>query len=233
MKSIRLPLMNKKFDDQYTFELHGYLTLQDFQSTITTINNSVAHQPPPGNKIVWLGILWTVWILIALATYTVWISLDFVYVLFAIPILMLIATAVFLWRHRHIRYKFEQSVLDTCSTINATENIRGINYRFSKNGADITSNNYESNNSVLAFCSKPLYAIVIEFDDRYNAFVGQKYSVRYHAEDFVSIPLYAGVDEPESALFSEKNLLQKGTASDLPSGILYSNEKDPNVIRYT
>ncbi|KAI9246947.1 hypothetical protein BDA99DRAFT_565365 [Phascolomyces articulosus] len=248
MKSIRLALMNKKFDDQYTFELHGYLTLHDFESTLSTINRSVTYNPPPGNKLVWIGILWTVWIFIAMAVYTLWASLDLVSILITIPILMFLATIIFLWRHRHIRCKFEQSVLDTCGTINATENIRGINYRFSKNGMDITttgatstkSNNNTSN--VLAFYSKPRYSIVIEFDDRYNALSGQRFSSpRYHNDDFISIPLYAGaggterddLDEPKHVHYSEKDGLRKETVTDLPHGTLnYYNENDPHALRY-
>ncbi len=34
--------------------------------------------------------------------------------------------------------QFENSILGICNRINATENIRGINYRFSKNGSDLS-----------------------------------------------------------------------------------------------
>ncbi|KAI8137685.1 hypothetical protein BJV82DRAFT_524881 [Fennellomyces sp. T-0311] len=232
MKSIRLPLMNKKFDDQYTFELHGYLTLQDFQSTIDSINCNVSRSPPPGSKLVWFGVLWCLWLLIAVAVYSLRISLDAMYTLIAIPILMLLVTSVFLWRHRYIRCKFEQAVVDACGTINATENIRGINYRFSKNGTDITPTHQYSYfpKSIRALCSKPLYVIVIEFDDRYNALTSQQFPVQYHSEDFVSIPLYAGVDQPDSVYISEKAALEKELISDIPP-TTYTNEKD-NVIRY-
>lgn len=33
--------------------------------------------------------------------------------------------------------QFERSIVDVCNRINATENIRGINYRFNKNGSDL------------------------------------------------------------------------------------------------
>lgn len=35
------------------------------------------------------------------------------------------------------RVKFETSILETCSRVNASENFRGINYKFSKNGYDL------------------------------------------------------------------------------------------------
>lgn len=35
-------------------------------------------------------------------------------------------------------FKFELGILSICNRINATENIRGINYRFSKNGSDLS-----------------------------------------------------------------------------------------------
>lgn len=35
--------------------------------------------------------------------------------------------------------QFERQVINTCTRINATENIRGINYKFNKNGFDMNN----------------------------------------------------------------------------------------------
>ncbi|KAG2217253.1 hypothetical protein INT45_010261, partial [Circinella minor] len=105
MKSIQLGLINKKFDEQYTFELHGYLTLQDYQRSINIINQSVLSNPPPGNKLVWMGILWILWIVIALTVYTLWHSFKLVFILIIIPILMFLTMVIFIWRYQHIRCK--------------------------------------------------------------------------------------------------------------------------------
>ncbi|KAG0175185.1 hypothetical protein DFQ30_010960, partial [Apophysomyces sp. BC1015] len=99
---------------------------------------------------------------------------------------MIISTSVFVWRHRTIRTKFEKSILQICGRINATDAVRGIHWRFSKNGSDIHSS------QSLAFGLKTVYAIVIEFDDRYNALSNQRLS-HCAPEDFVNIPLYPSV----------------------------------------
>ncbi|KAI7847275.1 hypothetical protein BDC45DRAFT_611135 [Circinella umbellata] len=216
MKSIQIEFMSKKFDDQYTFELHGYLTLQDYQRSINIINQSVSSNPPPGNKLVWMGILCILWIVMALTVYTLWLSFELVFISIIIPILMFLTTAIFIWRYQHIRYKFEQSVLNTCNTINTTENIRGINYRFSKNGNDIiattkiwSSSTTTNNKTYSTFYSKPFYMIVIEFEDnRYNRMTtaSPRFStlLRYHTNDFVSIPLSNNITDNET---KEKSIL--------------------------
>ena len=92
------------YKDIYIITKHQ-LTLQDYQRSMNTINQTVICHPPPGNKLTWLTILWVVWVVIALVVYTLWVSLDLVSILITIPILMFLTTAVFIWRHQHTRCK--------------------------------------------------------------------------------------------------------------------------------
>ncbi|CEP09220.1 hypothetical protein [Parasitella parasitica] len=136
MKSARFALINNKFDDQYTFDLQGYVVI--------------------------------------------------------LPFFMLLTTLLFIWRHRVLRQRFELGILNICNRVNATENIRGINYRFSKNGSDlndITKQINVANNTNM----KTIYSIVLEFDDRYNALTSKQFN-RYSSVDFVTVPLYAHVN---------------------------------------
>lgn len=189
MKSVRFSFMNRKFDDQYTFDLQGYLSVQDFCTSFNLLNQAAFDHPPPGNKLTWLIGIWIVWVIAIIGNYLLWLCTKWSYGLVIFPFFMVLSTLIFLWRHRVRRRKFENTIVHICNRINATENIRGINYRFSKNGSD-----YSDINKQIAINSnagiKPLYAIVIEFDDRYNALSSQQFN-RYSSVDFVTVPLYA------------------------------------------
>ncbi|KAI7871192.1 hypothetical protein BDF14DRAFT_1873551 [Spinellus fusiger] len=171
MKSIRLSLKNQQFDDQYTFELHGYLSAQQFSSTLGHFNQIARKNPPPGNKATWLGYLLIVWLLIGASAVYVWQQIQQSLILMIVPLLIALTALMFFWRYRLRRLQFENTILEICSRINATENIRGINYRFSKNGSDLLSTTPTS-----LLCLKAVYAIVIEFDDRYRALSSQQFN---------------------------------------------------------
>ncbi|KAI9363816.1 hypothetical protein BD770DRAFT_315001 [Pilaira anomala] len=193
MKSVRFSLINKKFDDQYTFDLQGYLSVQDFCSSFNLLNQSVLQYPPPSNKLVWVIAIWVFWMISIIANYLLWVHTKWSYGLAVLPFLMILTTLLFVWRHRVLRQRFELSILSICNRINATENIRGINYRFSKNGSDLSDLSKQvhiiSNSSL-----KTVYSILIEFDDRYNALSSKQFN-RYPSVDFVTVPLYAHVSE--------------------------------------
>ncbi|CAO3654095.1 unnamed protein product [Mucor fragilis] len=203
MKSVRFSLINKKFDDQYTFDLQGYLSVQDFCTTFNLLNQSVQRSPPPGNKFVWFVLLWILWMVAIIGNYLLWLFTQSSYGLIILPFFMLLTTLLVIWRQRAVRQRFELGILSVCNRINATENIRGINYRFSKNGSDlsdITKQTKVMNNANM----KTVYSIVLEFDDRYNALTSQQFN-RYPSVDFVTVPLYAHVnsskDEKKSSIY--------------------------------
>ncbi|KAI8369984.1 hypothetical protein BD560DRAFT_329849 [Blakeslea trispora] len=59
---------------------------------------------------------------------------------------------------RRQKHRFEDAIIQLCKCMNATENVRGINFR-------LNYLNTEQNVSAQPTCT---YAITIEFDDRYN-----------------------------------------------------------------
>ncbi|KAI8370500.1 uncharacterized protein BYT42DRAFT_582628 [Radiomyces spectabilis] len=223
MKSLYFMLLNKKFDDQYTFDLHGILSVQDFCSAMSTINRTMRESPPPGNTGLWLGIVWTVWILLGAAIYMMWNHVQQrPYILVIMPILMLAVSLLVFWKHRRSQIKFEKTVMQVCNQLNAIENVRGINFRFTKNGATVIRPHLFGWRP----WHKTVYAILIEFDDRYNALVQEK-AVKYAAEGFVTVPLqpasvhYAqGLSEKSTHAYYYPNLW-----TDIPTYVEKTNYK--------
>ncbi|KAG1149079.1 hypothetical protein G6F37_002925 [Rhizopus arrhizus] len=199
MKSVRFSFVNNKFDNQYTFELQGYISLADFNSNFHLLNQSVVNNPPPGNKVIWAAAIWTLWVISIIANYFLWDNYNLSNGLMILPFFMTLVTVVFIWRHRVMCECFEKSVINSCIRINATENIRGINYRFTKDGFDINDRTRMIYLTTGAR-SKPEYSMVIEFDDRYNALSSQQFN-RYPSIEFVTIPLFAHVNHAKE----EKN----------------------------
>ncbi|RUS15734.1 hypothetical protein BC937DRAFT_92075 [Endogone sp. FLAS-F59071] len=183
MKASRFRLLNKKFDDQYTFDLNGYLTRSDFAENMAKINQVVANYPLPAG-MSGLFVVAGLWVLMVVGISVAWSYTQIVALFVAIPVVMVASGTGYWYITKCKRSKFERSMVDICERINATENIRGINYRFSRDGSDVAD---ESGSS-----KKPMkhnYAIVIEFDDRFNIPSIQKYG-KFPSEDFVSVPLF-------------------------------------------
>ncbi|KAL0080406.1 Six-hairpin glycosidase-like protein [Phycomyces blakesleeanus] len=168
-RSVRLALINRQFDDQYTFELKGYLSLQQFCSALCLFNQATRQKPPPGNKLIWLGSLLTAWLFITVAIYSVWQQAKHPSVLLIIPLLIVLTSL----------------------------NIRGINYRFSKNGLDLVSPTRTS-----FLCFKPVYAIIIEFDNRYTALTSQQFN---DPSEDTFYPSYLGSPAPVHVVNTEKH----------------------------
>ena len=112
---------------------------------------------PPGPKIFWFGTLFTMWMTAATSFYLLWIHLNNPYILVALPAFIITSSLFMIWLHRNRRTEvnniiliqsktclliyseqFEKNILEICCRLNATENIRGINFRFVKNGLDVT-----------------------------------------------------------------------------------------------
>ncbi|KAG0178322.1 hypothetical protein DFQ29_003642 [Apophysomyces sp. BC1021] len=71
-KIIRLALNNGRFDDQYTFDLHGYLTLADFCSTMALFNQAVQRYSPPTISM-YLVALSSLWMAEGVLAYVLWL----------------------------------------------------------------------------------------------------------------------------------------------------------------
>lgn len=191
MKSVRLAF-RRKFDDQYTFDLQNNLTVHDFYSIVGLFNQAARLRPPPGPKIFWIGTLFTMWMTAATSFYLLWIRFNSPYILVALPAFIIISSFLMAWLHRSRRTKFEENILEICSRLNATENIRGINFRFNKNGLDVTPQRIQSLSGF-----KSVYAIDIEFDDRFNALKSRQFNRRSPSEDDMGY-----IPPPKSAYFN-------------------------------
>ncbi|KAI8062125.1 hypothetical protein BC940DRAFT_349804 [Gongronella butleri] len=136
---------------------------QEFASVINTFNEAVYHTPPPPNlssslSTILFACFSTLVILIVIASihYTHHLSL----ILIIPSTFLLLTTTILAWRRR-LKKRFERAMLDLCSCMNATENVRGINVRFTK----FAPGNHPS---FVGNQKPPNYAITIEFDERYN-----------------------------------------------------------------
>ncbi|KAF7732142.1 hypothetical protein EC973_006397 [Apophysomyces ossiformis] len=124
--------------------------------------NQVARRYTPPTFSIYLVWLSSMWMVEGVLIYVLWIMLDSQILFLVFPLLMIFSLSVLLWRYRLLRYKFEQNILEICAQLNATQNVLGINFRFIKNvkWSDI----------------KPVYAIVIEFDDRFQALTTNQFN---------------------------------------------------------
>ncbi|KAI7884205.1 hypothetical protein K492DRAFT_192013 [Lichtheimia hyalospora FSU 10163] len=204
---IQLGLIGGQFDHQYTFDLQGYLTVHDFHSTLCLFNEAAKRYPPPGHKGLWCTTLFGFWTLMAAMTYTIWICIfnkTNAFILLMIPISMLLTTLLWVWRYRHL--KFQSRLIELCTRINATENIRGINYRLMKRGIDMVTQ-----------AEQARAALLIELDDRYIALESNS-SQRI---DMTSIPIPYRPPSPLPPV--AYSLKYDDPYSD--SGLLYDKEK--------
>ncbi|ORY91289.1 hypothetical protein BCR43DRAFT_508731 [Syncephalastrum racemosum] len=84
------------------------------------------------------------------------------------PVSFLFLSAVLLSWRRRMKRKFETSVLHLCACMNATENVRGINFRLSRVAPEQVGTPSSSLSPTAPPPSSASYSITIEFDDRYN-----------------------------------------------------------------
>ncbi|KAG2225595.1 hypothetical protein INT45_013706, partial [Circinella minor] len=206
MKTIRLGLIGRRFDDQYTFDLQGYLSIHDFNSAMELFCEAVRQDPPPGHKGIWIATLLTLWVIVAGTVYILWNFLllkENSYILLILPGIMLLSSMLWIWRYRHLNNIFQRRIVELCSRINASENIRGVNYRLTKYGSDV-QRPYDCEDSIFGisgdgrgssrrnittlFGRKTRYVLVIEFDDRYRALQMQQPAVQ--PPEFVFYPHY-------------------------------------------
>ncbi|KAJ8656005.1 hypothetical protein O0I10_008226 [Lichtheimia ornata] len=182
-KTIHLGLIGGQFDHQYTFDLQGYLTVHDFHSTLCLFNEAAKRHPPPGHKGLWCTTLFAFWALITAITYTIWMYIfkkTNAFILLMVPSTMLLTTLLWVWRYRRMQRRFQSRLIELCTRINATENIRGINYRLMKRGVDMVT---QADQARAVWHAS--YALLIELDDRYLA-LGSSPSQRL---DMTTIPI--------------------------------------------
>ncbi|KAL1934946.1 hypothetical protein VTP01DRAFT_4086 [Rhizomucor pusillus] len=134
MKSLRCSYRNGHFDDQYSFELEGFMTKQEFAATINSFNSIARSNPPPPPLSSGRLLLFVFCICSCLLSATL-LAMHYTHhgsLILAAPLLILfLLVAIHGWR-RKLKAKFERSILHMCSCMNATENVRGINFRFIK-----------------------------------------------------------------------------------------------------
>ncbi|KAI8391352.1 uncharacterized protein BYT42DRAFT_641844 [Radiomyces spectabilis] len=183
MKSVRVLLTRRKFDDQYVLDLYDHLSRRDFQAAVALLNDTVRRAPPPDNKSMWCGTLLAIWLLTAASIYMAWFQLQKdPWVLLVLPAVMLCSSILAAWRHCSLQCKFERAVLKTCDQINAVGNIRGAHYRLTRNGVPVSKKSSFPSN----ICVKPIYAIQIDVDGRYSALVQQTHK-DVGSKDYVSL----------------------------------------------
>lgn len=199
-----------RFADQYTLDLEGFMSPHEFTATINTFNTAAWHYPPPkplgSNSLNYYTVALFTIILFGVITaihYTHRMGLILV-----LPFSFLtISMAIIYWRRKQMK-KFESAMIHLCSCMNATENVRGINFRLS----------YLTPEQQISIHPSSNYAITIEFDDRYNLLHhfsssshhrSRQQPPAYHSTITISPPLYE-VEGPTK-----------------PTNTYYPNEKSP------
>ncbi|KAI8098752.1 uncharacterized protein BX664DRAFT_344893 [Halteromyces radiatus] len=206
MKTISFELLNKKFDDQYTFDLQGYLSFQDFTINMKTLNRSIKQTPLPRHRHLWVSMLWFLWLASACIFYIVYMQDLPLWIILLLSLILLIFTCGFIYIYQRRIHKFETVAMEACDQLNETERTRGISYQLWKNGDPCPR--YQTDLSwYFMFGAQSIYEMVIQFDDRYN----QRYS-----KDFVSVPLYSAL--PGITVEDEKS-------NEINSPFLSSDEK--------
>ncbi|KAI9300136.1 hypothetical protein BJ944DRAFT_273458 [Cunninghamella echinulata] len=195
MKSIHCVMSNRHFDDQYTLNLDGFMTPQEFLSTMTTFNQLVEKNPPPpslssGLCTMLFACFSTIVILLVIAFIHYTRHLAFILIL---PFTFLFLSGLLILWRRRLKRKFENAILHLCSCMNATENVRGINYRLSKLPPDSKPGSQKRNYN---------YAITIEFDERYNllhhfASTNQGLLPPYKLTNQLQPPVYSSPSVPQ------------------------------------
>ncbi|KAI8348847.1 hypothetical protein EDC96DRAFT_520510 [Choanephora cucurbitarum] len=159
MKSLHCVYNKKCFANQYTLDLDGFMTPHEFASTINTFNAAAWHYPPPSPIHRSTSVLFLLLGLLLIATTAFLIQQTHrVSTVLALPLFFLLCSMAFILYRRRQKQRFEDAIIQLCKCMNATENVRGINFRLSYLNA-------EQNISAQPTYS---YAITIEFDDRYN-----------------------------------------------------------------
>ncbi|KAI9315660.1 hypothetical protein BX666DRAFT_1957863 [Dichotomocladium elegans] len=218
MKSMHCVYRNGCFDDQYTLELEGFMSRTEFASTMNTFNAAAIHHPPPpsisSSRLVLFNMCTTISILCSIGLaihYT-----HHVYLLLVIPISFLTFSLVIISWRRRLKQQFEASILHLCACMNATENVRGINFRLVK---------YTAPEQHLPPLPPSDYSIVIEFDDRYNLL--HHFSAPHPVNDTLSTTNDVILNPPtyRTSLLNPPTYRQSQAELPFPSNAYHPDEK--------
>ncbi|SAM03989.1 hypothetical protein [Absidia glauca] len=143
----------KLFDAKYSLDLDGFMTPQEFVSKINAFNQVAREYPPPPSpsseqSTTLIGCSSTLVILTVIASIHYTHHLTFI---LTIPFTLLLLSSILIGWRRRLAKKFEKAMYTCTLAMNASDNVRGVNFRFcspSPNSSD--------------------YAITIEFDERYH-----------------------------------------------------------------
>ncbi|ORZ04342.1 hypothetical protein BCR42DRAFT_457194 [Absidia repens] len=181
MKTVTFKLLNKKFDDQYTFDLQGYLTFQQFCASMKILNRSIKKASLPRHQSFWVSLLWMIWVASACLCYIVYMQELPLWTILVLPLPLFVLTFGFVYYHHRRVLKFERTVLETCNVLNDAESAaNGIEYQLLKNNQTYQSFSLLSSWNVL-FGSQSTYKLALQLDEGDH----QRYS-----KEFVSVPLY-------------------------------------------
>lgn len=123
----------------------------EFTATINTFNTAAWHYPPPNpseGSVTFYICLFVICLLIG-ATTTIYRTQQQGFVLLALPFVFLVCSGMVMYYRKRQRrrvgiywdylsylrqlhtnfYKFESAMVHLCACMNATENVRGINFR--------------------------------------------------------------------------------------------------------
>ncbi|KAI9286517.1 hypothetical protein BC943DRAFT_304248 [Umbelopsis sp. AD052] len=181
MKFVKLRLKNGEWDARYTQELQGYISHDQFMSTVYLLNGAIARAAPPLFKLKWwrAGIV-SIWFVVAALSAVIWYYTGFTMIIALEPIIMIFSSMLYMMAFHRQTNAFEMAVEDICDRLNATENVRGIRYAFH-------TSRLTNGNNVLQWIggSTASYHIMIEFDDRYNML--EKFG-KISCDELVNVP---------------------------------------------
>ncbi|KAI8067464.1 hypothetical protein BC940DRAFT_300805 [Gongronella butleri] len=178
MKTIQLYLNSRhRFDHSYPFGEHDQekWAIHNFQAVLDVFHYNMDAQPPPQRRWVWSLVVGLFCAIEGFLLYFFLASIESTnYVL--IPILVYVTLFLFVWRYKIMRNKFEATVYDVCERFNATENIRGIQYRF------VCERPHWSR-----FWKATRYVLEIDVDDRFQALTLPSYNQTLNQSDYYTI----------------------------------------------
>ncbi|KAI9303222.1 hypothetical protein BJ944DRAFT_241638 [Cunninghamella echinulata] len=212
MKTIQFELLNKKFDDQYTFDLQGYLTFQDFTANMKIINRQFQKTPLPKHQTLFMIFIWLLWISTSFFIYFTFMNDLSLWIILLLSLFIILSSLFCIIYYQRRIQKFEKNLVKACEELNDKESMRGIEYQLLKNDGPCQMNYHGYFSWYFLFGVSSNYEIMIQFDDRYD--------LRY-SKDFVCVPLY-----PPNPII----LLDEKPNEYNDSLLFYSNDEKKHII---
>ncbi|CAO3620786.1 unnamed protein product [Cunninghamella echinulata] len=183
-------------------DIHEKWTHYDFQQVLDIFHEGIQFYPPPKHPFIWYFVLLFFWSIEGGLVYYVMTTFMNPSYIFILPTLLILTAFLFLWRYKSLRAKFEFFMFDMCDKFNATENIRGIHYHFK----------YERP-AWYCFWHATRYFLTIQFDDRYQLLMDEKYQKSCNTFT-VTIPDLAHIHEkPSYTSWEESSKNENGLIS--------------------